>query len=461
MRRVGPLLAVAALLSGCAYYNAMYNARRLTDAAEKAESEGRNFDASTLWGQVTVKAETVLARHPDSKYAPEAYALMGRAHARMGNCTRARPALESALAAPLDSVMKIDTELRLAHCYTDLGRPQDALERYERVIAIGGPGHQQQARTGLVRSLRDAGRPAEALAIVERHPEIPAIERISTYAAAGRAGDVLRMADSLVTAKDSTVPWDSIITWLAAHDRRAASEIVDRADSAPGATPAIRARRLLADGARFADDPAQARVRFERVRDQQGAADAAAAARLELIRLDMRAAESPEALAPLLAALAPEVAESPLGPQAEILRRSIESVTSAVDSSAPGAPSGDMRLFLAAEAARDRLRAPRLAETLFRRIAAAWPDSPYAPKALLAAAQLRGDTLLVAEVESRYPASPYVLAVGDTALAALRALEDSLGAFADSQRVHAPVPVVRPAAPPGPVRSGTPTGPLR
>lgn len=464
MRRFAPLLIGAALVSGCAYYNAMYNARRLSEAAVEAESEGRNFDASTLWGQVTVKAETVIARHPDSKYAPEAYALMGRAHARLGNCTRARPALEAALAAPLDSAMALDAELWLAGCYADLGLQQEAIMRYERLATIGGPDVQRSARTGLVRSLRMLGHADDAVRIIEAHPDLPALERLSSLAAAGRGPAVLTLADSLVAAGDSSVPWDSVITWLAARDRTAASELLDHVDSAPGVTPAVHANRLLADGARFTDDPARARARFELVRNQTDAAEAAATARLELIRLDMRSVDAPEQLGPLLDALAKEMAESPLGPQAEMLHRSIEQVASAVDSSAPGSPAGDMRIFLAAEAARDRLVAPRLAATLFRRIATGWPQSPYAPKALLAAAALAGDTLLAAEAETRYPTSPYVLAVGDTAMASLRALEDSLGAFADSMRVRPPAPATAPrpaGARPGPVRAGTPTGPVR
>ncbi|HEU4829401.1 MAG TPA: hypothetical protein VFT04_09410, partial [Gemmatimonadales bacterium] len=405
-----------------------------------------------------------LARHPDSKYAPEAYALMGRAHAQLGNCTRARPALESALTAGLDSAMTIDAELWLAGCYSDLGLHQAAIGRYRRLITAGGPGHQQAARTGLVRSLRAAGRAEDAVAIIEAHPGIPAIERLSALAAAGRGAEVLTLADSLVTARDSTVPWDSVISWLAARDRNAASALVDRADSAPGATPAMRANRILADGTRFADDPARARGRFERVRDMSGAPEAAASARLELIRLEIRSTSSRDQLAPVVQALAREVAESPLAPQAQMIQRAIDQVAAAVDSSAPGSPAGDMRIFLAAEMARDRLLAPRLAESLFRSIAAGWPASPYAPKALLAAAQLAGDTVLAAEVESRYPSSPYVLAVGDTAIASLRALEDSLGAFAESLRGQLPEPVAppRPAgARPGPVRAGTPTGPVR
>ncbi len=466
MKRLMPILVGAALVSSCAYYNAMYNARRLSDAAEKAESEGRRFDASTLWGQVTVKAETVIARHPDSKYAPEAYALMGRAHARLGNCTRARPALESALAAPLDSALALDAELWLAGCHADLGQQPEAIARYERLIAIGGPELQRAARAGLVRSLRIAGRTDDAARIVDAHPDFPAIERLSTLAAAGRGPAVLALADSLIAAGDSTVSWDSVIGWLAARDRLAASELVDRADSVPGTTPAMLANRLLADAARFSDDLPRARARLEQVRDQTAAPDAAATARLELIRLDMRSTASREQLDLILQALAKEVAESPLGPQAQIMLRSIEQVAFAVDSSAPGSPAGDMRVFLAAEAARDRLAAPRLAASLFRSIAAGWPDSPYAPKALLAAAVLAGDTLLAAEAESRYPTSPYVLAVGETAVASLRALEDSLGAFADSIRIRppapAPVTAPRPAgARPGPARTGTPTGPVR
>lgn len=462
MSRVLSAVVACALVSGCAYYNAMYNARRLTDQAEKAEEEGRNFDANTLWGQVTVKAETVIARHPDSRYVPEAYALMGRAHARLGNCTRARPALESALTGPLDSAMTVDAELRLAGCYADLGMHREAIARYQRIMATGGPEHQRAARAGLARSLRVSGRAGEAARIVDEHPDLPASERLAAFAASGRGAEVLALADSLIAARDSTIAWDSVIAWLAVNDRAAASTLVDRAAAAPGATPAARANRLLSDAARYSSEPSLARLRLERVRDQTEAPDAAAAARLELIRYDLRAASSREGLDPVRQALAKEVAESPLAPQAEVMLRAIEGVASAVDSSVSGARPGDMRVFLAAEAARDRLAAPRLAESLFRRIAEEWPESPYAPKALLAAAQLAGDTLLAAEVGARYPSSPYVIGTGATTLASLRALEDSLGAFADSMRIRPAPEGVRPAgARPGPVRAGTPTGPVR
>ena len=86
----GALLAAALLLAGCAY-NGMYHARRLSGDAEKAERDGRTIDANAFWGQVTVKAETLLARYPDSKYSTEARLLLGRAHAHLNDCTAARP----------------------------------------------------------------------------------------------------------------------------------------------------------------------------------------------------------------------------------------------------------------------------------------------------------------------------------------------------------------------------------
>jgi hypothetical protein len=66
--------------------------------------------------------------------------------------------------------------------------------------------------------------------------------------------------------------------------------------------------------------------------------------------------------------------------------------------------------FLAAEIARDSLRAVRLARILFVGLP---PLSPLAPKAWLAAAALAGDSASAFAIEARrrWPASPYVLAI--------------------------------------------------
>ena len=71
-RRPMLLVAAALLLGGCVYYNGMYNTNRLAKSARQAERDGRSFEAKSLWGQVITRAETLVVRHPRSKYADEA-----------------------------------------------------------------------------------------------------------------------------------------------------------------------------------------------------------------------------------------------------------------------------------------------------------------------------------------------------------------------------------------------------
>jgi hypothetical protein len=112
----------------------------------------------------------------------------------------------------------------------------------------------------------------------------------------------------------------------------------------------------------------------------------------------------------------------------------VAAVRSSVASVLPGTPQGDLRLFLAAESARDSLGAPRVAGTIFRRILEDWPASPYAPKVILAVQQLEsnwGDSARALLAE-RYRDSPYLAMIRGNATTEYRQLEDSLGAFAAS-----------------------------
>jgi hypothetical protein len=114
------------------------------------------------------------------------------------------------------------------------------------------------------------------------------------------------------------------------------------------------------------------------------------------------------------------------------LHATLVQIRDASDSSAARAATADLRLFLAAELARDTLKAPLLAASLFRRVADEWPDSPYAPKALLAVGMLEPAWADSARelLATRYAASPYVAYVQGNALPEYKALEDSLQAFA-------------------------------
>lgn len=55
-------ILLTVLLGGCICYNGMYNANRLARSAKKAEREGGTFDATSLWGQMATKAESVIVR---------------------------------------------------------------------------------------------------------------------------------------------------------------------------------------------------------------------------------------------------------------------------------------------------------------------------------------------------------------------------------------------------------------
>src|SRR5918997_6075552 len=98
--------ACAGLMTGCVYYNGMYNANRLARSARKAERDGRTFEANNLWGQVATKAESVLVRHPRSKYAQEASILRGLALAKMGQCEQALGSLSRVTVANLKAELR-------------------------------------------------------------------------------------------------------------------------------------------------------------------------------------------------------------------------------------------------------------------------------------------------------------------------------------------------------------------
>jgi hypothetical protein len=125
----------------------------------------------------------------------------------------------------------------------------------------------------------------------------------------------------------------------------------------------------------------------------------------------------------------------------------------AADSTPAGSPGGDLRLFIAAEMARDSLAADRFAVRQFRRVVADWPESPFAPKALLALALLepqQADSLHQVLVD-RYPASPYLAMARGGDPPEYAVLEDSLRRFAVSFRPEGrrSLPPVRPDRPQG------------
>ena len=165
-----------------------------------------------------------------------------------------------------------------------------------------------------------------------------------------------------------------------------------------------------------------------------GATEYAGRARLSARCVAIGRARSPADLAPVVDTL--DALQSVTGARSEaaVLITPVTRVRAALDSAAASAPHADLALFLAAETARDDLAVPALAEALFRRIVDERPESPYAPKALLALHHLAPGTVPAFDslINQRYAASPDVTALRGQAGPELRALEDSLNAFAST-----------------------------
>jgi hypothetical protein len=221
------------------------------------------------------------------------------------------------------------------------------------------------------------------------------------------------------------------------EDAAIASALVDRLESRPGTRPATRALLFLEDGLRLAPvDSVRAEARLRQaaeIGDGGDGGDPGERAGLRLSRLALSRATSVSDLPAIVKELDERIErKGALAGETGQLRESVASILAASDSVSAGAAQADLRLFLAAETARDSLGAPALAASLFRTIVEATPDSPYAPKAILAGQVLDpvwGESA-VALLEARYAASPYVAFLQGAEPYGYRELEDSLQGFA-------------------------------
>jgi len=420
-------------LSACVYYNGMYNANRLAKSARKAERDGRTLEANNLWGQVATKAESVVVRHPRSKYADEAAVLRGLALARLGQCEQGLGSLGRATLLRGSSDLAEDAVLATGRCQLAMGNLTAADAAFVQLLESRSSARREEARYQHARVARQLGQYDEALqslmGVRDRRAEP---ERLLALAGSGRGAEALALADSLVARGDTTTPWDSLLVSLGRQDPANASGLVDRMRRLPQRPAETQARWLLEDGLRLlAVDTSKARARLREAASVSGKV-AAGRAHLELVRLDLRSVGASEDLPPFIERLKRLATEHPASTASLTYLGASVSGVLAASRTPPGAPLGDLRVFLGAEAARDTLAAPLLAQALFRSIPDGWPYSPYAPKAILAAQQLDSvwsDSAMVL-LEERYLGSPYLALVRGEATPEFRQLEDSLGAFA-------------------------------
>lgn len=436
-------LAGLVLLGGCVYYNGMYNTNRLAKSARKAEREGRPFEAQGYWGQVVTRADSLVLRHPRSKYADQATVLRGLALARLNQCQDAVEPLGRLSLVQLSTDFTEEATLALGRCQLQLGDAGLADLAFSQVLNSSDSARRHEARFRHARALRMNGQYEEAVALLRESPDPRAREDLLlALAGAGRTDEALAFADSVLALHDSSFAWDSAVATVGRKDAHAASALVSRLTDDPRATPDLTARRLYDDGVRLAaTDSAAGAARFEQAAKVQGATESAERARVRLLRAGLSSARTLEDLgrnSDSLAALATRMTSA--GIEAAALQLQVQQLRQLDDSARPGVAQGDLRLFLGAESARDSLHAPLLAATLFRRLADEWPVSPYAPKALLAAQRLdpADPGGIHDRLDSLYHDSPYLALMRGEDAPGYRQLEDSLQTFAAAQPVLVP-----------------------
>lgn len=397
-------------VSACAYYNGVYNAKTELTAGERLARLGREAEAGSRYAAAAAKAETVLVRHPRTRWRPQALSIAARASALSGDCASARPRLIEALTLPaLDATDRDRLLVAQGVCEVREARPVSALAILEPLSARGQPSVRPVAALWAARAaiaLGDANRARRVLGALDAGAAQWELAQASLgahqYAA---AESLLTLRATRGDARPEVTPM-LLTLWLAGR-RDAVERLVAQYHVAGTRASDKLALHMLVAGLQIdagLDAPARAHLLAARRLAVDSVVDAEAAARLTLL-----------SLAPLSrfedVAAAVRRGSVP-GRGSRIQRRLDDNVLLAELLAGRADPSG-ASLYLAAEVARDSLRAPRLAYQLFRRIDQTLQGAVMAPRGLFAAAILAPDSspALYTRLRERYPRSPWALAL--------------------------------------------------
>jgi hypothetical protein len=396
MRRAVAIAVAAALgLSACAYFNALYNAKRLFAEAETAAARGQTGAADASYTRAIEKAAKSLRKDPDGRWADDALYLIGRAHFARGDAAAARAALERLLRETSDREIATGARAYLGAAIVRLGQPGEALIHLDSAIDQAGRGSDLAAFARLWRArarfaLGDEEAAWEDIELAARHKSVMGREArlewaakavqldqperaVAAFAALFADRDAHRYADSVhALAARARARWG-------AERSRALLDAVDESSWPAAARDALRLRRaeLLA----AAGDTAAA-VPLARSVAERAAGSTADRARVLLARWALARAQDVGEMDAVRGLLLPAIADLDARRLLHALR------VLAVLLEYPAEIGEPLALFAAAELARDELAAPLIARSLFVSYADLVPSSVWAPKALLAALAL-------------------------------------------------------------------------
>jgi hypothetical protein len=388
VRRALLLLALLGS-SGCAYYNGVYNAKRVGHSAERNWARGEYATAADSFRQSAAHAETVLVRFPRTRWRAEALFHAGRGAAYAGECAQARARLTEYLALSGEPAARADrARLASAWCLVQGGEYPAADTALGPLLTHPDLTLRRGAALFAARAALAVGDPDRAQALLAGIPGSAAAWE--TLDAAFAALDYAA-AESLLAARARAGEWRSEVPrrlrTLWAAGRRAAVVDVALAYAGSRAPTNDRAQLLLlaSDLTAGVGDTAVAR-RLALEAQRVGLTtrfEGPVAARLLGLRL-----QGVDGMAQLREVLARDTLLARGTPE---LTRTLRVVV-LLELCLKRADRYGAGLFLAGEVARDSLRAHALAHTLFRQVELEHPESPIAARALVAAGALRPDS---------------------------------------------------------------------
>ena len=395
-RRAVRIVALMATVSiaGCAYFNALYNARRLYREAEAATNRGDGHIAEAAYRESLEKAARSLQRDPAGRWSDDALLLIGQNQFALGDCAAAGAALERALRETDDPVLGARARAYLGASAQCLGEPDDAvihlndaIPELDRASVVGA-----FARLWRARARFDLDRPDSAwsdlAAVASRDDALgraAQLEQIARALQHDRQDVVVQAFHRLLEDPAGDVHADSIVRLASATSRRWGGELARAAlEPAPHAPWAGEFRdRLVVERAKqaaLAGDTALALAELQQAASRS-TAQVANDARIEIALMQLSAARDPTDLRAIRAVLLPAVADN----RARRALGSIGVVSALLVQAQQGQP---LALFAAAELARERLGARVLARRLFVSYADLAGSGGWSTKAIMAALAL-------------------------------------------------------------------------
>lgn len=406
-------MAGTLLLGGCVYLNTLYNAQALYRDGERLRLTGQPAAAREAYLGALEKAAESFRRDSTGGWAHPSLLLVGQAHLRLGSMAESRAALQRVMDETTDPRLWLEAQVYLGASLVASGeyvRAQNALSDALRQLDqsdLRGEGHMWRARVFLAQGFVDQGW-WDLERAVEENPrlKVPAqLERVAWALARNDLPRAAQGARALLSDPRAAI-WADSLSALAADAARIWSPIEAATLLAPARTApwapeprdALRLQRvdlLLAAGETLA-----AETELGWVAQESG--PGAVRARLRLAAIRLARVEEPPELESVRRVLLPAATDEAVVPALERLRV-LELLCDPVSASFQA-------LFAGGEIARDELRAPGLARTLFLAAAADTAGGEWRGKAALAALALGSPSEDLEVLESRLGlmSDPYI-----------------------------------------------------